>query len=67
MSPLTVEEKGKLSARLQDVLAKAWTLVGIPPIVMAAAALAKVEGDGRGSGDESSAPQTWLVKLPPAS
>lgn len=42
-SPLTENEKDELSSRLQDVLAKAWTLVGIPLVVIAAAALAKVE------------------------
>ncbi|MCJ1470078.1 hypothetical protein MMC07_008723 [Pseudocyphellaria aurata] len=42
-SPLTENEKNNLSRTLQDVLAKAWTLVGIPLVVIAAATLAKVE------------------------
>ena len=57
-SPLTTAEKQQLSRRLQDVLAKAWTLVGIPLVVLAAAALAKVEGRDKIDFDENAA-RTW--------
>lgn len=40
---MTEDEKKHLSVKLQDLLAKAWTLVGIPLVVTASAALAKVE------------------------
>lgn len=47
-SPLTDAEKGQVSARLQDVLGKAWTLVGVPLVVAAMAALARGEGEWEG-------------------
>lgn len=39
-----------MSARLQDVLGKAWTLVGVPLVVVGMAALAKGEGEWEGEG-----------------
>ncbi|SLM33686.1 AhpD-like [Lasallia pustulata] len=42
----TSEQRMKLSKRLRDLLLKTWTLVGIPPVVSAFAALAEVEREG---------------------
>ena len=36
----------ELSMRLRDLLLKTWTLVGIPSVVTAFAALAEVEREG---------------------
>ena len=39
----TSDQRKRLSLRLRGVLLKAWTLVGIPLVVSALAALARVE------------------------
>lgn len=41
--PLSHEEEKRVKARLGDLLMKEWTLVGIPAVVIALTALAKVE------------------------
>lgn len=41
-----MEQKRDISTRLGDMLMKEWTLVGIPLIITAVAALAKAEGIG---------------------
>ena len=39
----TSTERKRLSRKLRDVLMKEWTLIGIPLVITALAALAKVE------------------------
>lgn len=41
----TSEQRRLLSKRLRGLFLKAWTLVGIPPVVSAVVALAEVEGE----------------------
>ncbi|KAI9704790.1 MAG: hypothetical protein M1836_006570 [Candelina mexicana] len=47
----TSEQRKRLSLRLRDVLMKVWTLVGIPKVIEAVVALAKVEAEGDGVGE----------------
>ncbi|KAI9720180.1 MAG: hypothetical protein M1812_002998 [Candelaria pacifica] len=42
----TAEQRKRLSLRLRDVFMKVWTLVGIPKVIEAVVALAKVEAVG---------------------
>ena len=45
--------------RLRDVLMKEWTIIGIPPVVTAVAALANAEGNVATASERSTLSDQW--------
>lgn len=56
-SPL--QDRTHVSLRLRDALMKEWTIIGIPPVVTAVAALAKVEGNVTAASERSVLSEKW--------
>ena len=52
-------EKTKVSLRLRDALMKEWTIIGIPPVITAVAALAKAEGNVAAASEMSVLSEQW--------
>ena len=62
--PNSPEKMVEVASQLSDVMHKAWTLLGIPPIIVALSALSKEHGKSHpGQGDLSA---KWFVSYGPA-
>jgi hypothetical protein len=49
----------QVSLRLRDALMKEWTIIGIPPVVTAVAALANAEGNVAATSEQSVLSDQW--------
>lgn len=49
----------QVSLRLRDVLMKEWTIIGIPPVLTAVAALANTEGNVATASERSTLSDQW--------
>ena len=49
----------RVSLRLRDTLMKEWTIIGIPPVVTAVAALANAEGNVATTSEQSTLSDQW--------
>lgn len=58
-TPLEPHHHTQVSVRLRDALMKEWTIIGIPPVVTAVAALARAEGNVAAASDGSVLSEKW--------
>ena len=52
-------DDSQVSLRLRDVLMKEWTIIGIPPVLIAVAALANTEGNVATASERSTLSDQW--------